>query len=310
MPQWAGSSWYFLRYMDPHNSEALASKEALDYWAPVDWYNGGMEHTTLHLLYSRFWYKFLYDIGIAPTKEPYFKRTSHGMILGENGEKMSKSRGNVVNPDEIVDEYGADTLRLYEMFIGDFEKAAPWSSSSIKGCRRFIERYWNLQSILSGKKDIRPQLEASFHKTIKKVSEDIENLKFNTAIAYLMALINEIYESGSITIEELKIFTKLLNPFAPHVTEEVWKNQNFGKKFVCEQTWPKYDENKCADKEIEIAVQVNGKIRARIVVPIDANAEKVKEIAKKEKTVLDSIGSLNILKQIYVPGKLLNIVAK
>ena len=310
MPQWAGSSWYFLRYMDPHNSEALASKEALDYWAPVDWYNGGMEHTTLHLLYSRFWYKFLYDIGIAPTKEPYFKRTSHGMILGENGEKMSKSRGNVVNPDEIVDEYGADTLRLYEMFIGDFEKAAPWSSSSIKGCRRFIERYWNLQSILSGKKDIRPQLEASFHKTIKKVSEDIENLKFNTAIASLMALINEIYESGSITIEELKIFTKLLNPFAPHVTEEVWKNQNFGKKFVCEQTWPKYDENKCADKEIEIAVQVNGKIRVRIVVPIDANAEKVKEIAKKEKTVLDSIGSLNILKEIYVPGKLLNIVAK
>ena len=310
MPQWAGSSWYFLRYMDPHNSEALASKKALEYWAPVDWYNGGMEHTTLHLLYSRFWYKFLYDIGIAPTKEPYFKRTSHGMILGENGEKMSKSRGNVVNPDEIVDEYGADTLRLYEMFIGDFEKAAPWSSSSIKGCRRFIERYWNLQSILSGKKDIRPQLEASFHKTIKKVSEDIENLKFNTAIASLMALINEIYESGSITIEELKIFTKLLNPFAPHVTEEVWKNQNFGKKFVCEQTWPKYYENKCADKEIEIAVQVNGKIRARIVVPIDANAEKVKEIAKKEKTVLDSIGSLNILKEIYVPGKLLNIVAK
>ena len=310
MPQWAGSSWYFLRYMDPHNSEALASKEALDYWAPVDWYNGGMEHTTLHLLYSRFWYKFLYDIGIAPTKEPYFKRTSHGMILGENGEKMSKSRGNVVNPDEIVDEYGADTLRLYEMFIGDFEKAAPWSSSSIKGCRRFIERYWNLQSILSDKKDIRPQLEASFHKTIKKVSEDIENLKFNTAIASLMALINEIYESGSITIEELKIFTKLLNPFAPHVTEEVWKNQNFGKKFVCEQTWPKYDKNKCADKEIEIAVQVNGKIRSRIVVPIDANAEKVKEIAKKEKTVLDSIGSLNILKEIYVPGKLLNIVAK
>lgn len=310
MPQWAGSSWYFLRYMDPHNSEALASKEALNYWSPVDWYNGGMEHTTLHLLYSRFWHKFLYDIGIVPTKEPYLKRTSHGMILGENGEKMSKSRGNVVNPDEIVNEYGADTMRLYEMFIGDFEKSAPWSSASIKGCRRFIERYWNLQTILSSKKEIRPKLEASFHKTIKKVTEDIENLKFNTAIAALMALINEIYDSGSITIDELKIFTKLLNPFAPHVTEEVWENQRFNDKYVCYQEWPKYDESKCVDKETEIAVQVNGKVRARIVVPIDIDKKEIAEIAKNEESVKEYIKDFNIVKEIYIPGKIFNIVAK
>ena len=245
MPQWAGSSWYFLRYMDPHNDKALASKEAIKYWSPVDWYNGGMEHTTLHLLYSRFWHKFLYDIGVVNTPEPYAKRTSHGMILGENGEKMSKSRGNVVNPDEIVDEYGADTLRLYEMFIGDFEKAAPWSQSSIRGCRRFIERYYNLQTILNNADGIRPELESSFHKAIKKVGDDIENIKFNTAIATLMALINDITATGAITKEELRIFTILLNPFAPHVTEEVFEMCKLGDGIVAEQKWPEYDEAKC-----------------------------------------------------------------
>ena len=242
MPQWAGSSWYFLRYMDPHNDESFASKEALNYWHQVDWYNGGMEHTTLHLLYSRFWHKFLYDIGQVPTAEPYAKRTSHGMILGENGEKMSKSRGNVVNPDDVVNEFGADTLRLYEMFIGDFEKAAPWSNAGIKGCRRFIERYWNLQSILVDGEAIRPEMENSFHKAIKKVSYDIENLKFNTAIAALMALMNVIAEKGSINKAELSVFTMLLNPFAPHVTEEVWSEMKLGEGMVTEQIWPKYDE--------------------------------------------------------------------
>ena len=260
MPQWAGSSWYFLRYTDPANSKELASKENLEYWLPVNWYNGGMEHTTLHLLYSRFWYKFLYDIGVVPTKEPYLKRTSHGMILGENNEKMSKSRGNVVNPDEIVKDYGADTMRLYEMFIGDFEKSAPWSTAGIRGSRRFIERYWNLQNIISEEKGIRSSLEVSINKAIKKVSEDIEELKFNTAIACLMSLINEIYDTGSITIDELKIFTKLLSPFAPHVTEEIWEKLNLGQGFASNSEWPSYDEKKCVDNFIEIAVQVNGKI--------------------------------------------------
>ena len=267
MPQWAGSSWYFLRYMDPHNDKALASKEAIKYWSPVDWYNGGMEHTTLHLLYSRFWHKFLYDIGVVNTPEPYAKRTSHGMILGENGEKMSKSRGNVVNPDEIVDEYGADTLRLYEMFIGDFEKAAPWSQSSIRGCRRFIERYYNLQTILNDADGIRPELESSFHKAIKKVGDDIENIKFNTAIATLMALINDITATGAITKEELRIFTILLNPFAPHVTEEVFEMCKLGDGIVAEQKWPEYDEAKCKDETIEIVVQVNGKIKTKLNIP-------------------------------------------
>ena len=241
MPQWAGSSWYYLRYMDPHNKNAIASKEALNYWSPVDWYNGGMEHTTLHLLYSRFWHKFLYDIGVVPTPEPYAKRTSHGMILGENGEKMSKSRGNVVNPDEIVDEYGADTMRLYEMFIGDFEKAAPWSKASIRGCRRFVERYWNLQSVLIDGDKIRPELEGAFNKAIKKVGEDIENIKFNTAIATLMALINDISNVKSINKEELRIFSILLNPFAPHVTEEVYEACKLGNGILAEAEWPEYD---------------------------------------------------------------------
>ncbi len=310
MPQWAGSSWYYLRYMDPHNKEALASKEAIDYWSPVDWYNGGMEHTTLHLLYSRFWHKFLYDLGIVPTKEPYQKRTSHGMILGENGEKMSKSRGNVVNPDDIVEEYGADTMRMYEMFIGDFEKAAPWNPSSIKGCRRFIERYWNLQSILIEGEAVRPELESAFHKTIKKVGDDIENIKFNTAIAALMALINDISNVGSINKEELRIFTILLNPFAPHVTEEVFKVCVLGEGIVAQQEWPSYDESKCREDTVEIAVQINGKLRSRIVIPADASSEQALAAAKADQKAAAALSGLHIMKEIYVKGKLVNIVAK
>lgn len=310
MPQWAGSSWYFLRYMDPHNDESFASKEALNYWHQVDWYNGGMEHTTLHLLYSRFWHKFLYDIGQVPTAEPYAKRTSHGMILGENGEKMSKSRGNVVNPDDVVNEFGADTLRLYEMFIGDFEKAAPWSNAGIKGCRRFIERYWNLQSILVDGEAIRPEMENSFHKAIKKVSYDIENLKFNTAIASLMALMNVIAEKGSINKAELSVFTMLLNPFAPHVTEEVWSEMKLGEGMVTEQPWPKYDESKCKDDVIEIVVQVNGKVRARLCVVADIQKDDAIALAKAEDRIAAEINGKNVVKEIYVPGKLVNIVVK
>ena len=310
MPQWAGSSWYFLRYMDPHNDESFASKEALNYWHQVDWYNGGMEHTTLHLLYSRFWHKFLYDIGQVPTAEPYAKRTSHGMILGENGEKMSKSRGNVVNPDDVVNEFGADTLRLYEMFIGDFEKAAPWSNAGIKGCRRFIERYWNLQSILVDGEAIRPEMENSFHKAIKKVSYDIENLKFNTAIASLMALMNVIAEKGSINKTELSVFTMLLNPFAPHVTEEVWSEMKLGEGMVTEQIWPKYDESKCKDDVIEIVVQVNGKVRTRLSVAADIQKDDAIALAKAEDRIAAEINGKNVVKEIYVPGKLVNIVVK
>ena len=310
MPQWAGSSWYFLRYMDPHNDESFASKEALNYWHQVDWYNGGMEHTTLHLLYSRFWHKFLYDIGQVPTAEPYAKRTSHGMILGENGEKMSKSRGNVVNPDDVVNEFGADTLRLYEMFIGDFEKAAPWSNAGIKGCRRFIERYWNLQSILVDGEAIRPEMENSFHKAIKKVSYDIENLKFNTAIAALMALMNVIAEKGSINKAELYVFTMLLNPFAPHVTEEIWSEMKLGEGMVTEQIWPKYDESKCKDDVIEIVVQVNGKVRTRLYVAADIQKDDAIALAKAEDRIAAEINGKNVVKEIYVPGKLVNIVVK
>ena len=310
MPQWAGSSWYYLRYMDPHNPDAIASKEALDYWHAVDWYNGGMEHTTLHLLYSRFWHKFLYDIGVVPTKEPYMKRTSHGMILGENGEKMSKSRGNVVNPDDIVNEYGADTLRLYEMFIGDFEKAAPWSPSSIRGCRKFIERFWNLQDIMTGESFIRPELEKEFHKTIKKVGSDIENIKFNTAIAALMALINSITATGKVTKKELEIFAILLNPFAPHVTEELWEVCGLGKGILAEAKWPEYDESKCVDDTIEIAVQINGKIRAKLNIAADAQQDQVLALAKAELKVADAIRGMNIVKELYVKGRLVNIVVK
>lgn len=310
MPQWAGSSWYYLRYMDPHNTKELASKEALEYWSPVDWYNGGMEHTTLHLLYSRFWHKFLYDIGIVPTKEPYKKRTSHGMILGENGEKMSKSRGNVVNPDEIVEEYGADTMRLYEMFIGDFEKAAPWSPSSIRGCRRFVERFWNLQSILVDENVIRPELESSFNKAIKKVGDDIENIKFNTAIAALMSLINDVTAFGSISKKELEIFAILLNPFAPHVTEEIWEVCSLGEGIVAEQKWPDYDESKCKEDTVEIAVQVNGKIKAKLNIPAEAQQEEVLKMAKENENVANALENMNIIKEIYIKGRLVNIVVK
>ena len=310
MPQWAGSSWYFLRYMDPHNNETLASKEALEYWSPVDWYNGGMEHTTLHLLYSRFWHKFLYDIGVVPTPEPYAKRTSHGMILGENGEKMSKSRGNVVNPDDIVNEYGADTMRLYEMFIGDFEKAAPWSQASIRGCRRFIERYWNLQNNLIDGDKIRPELESAFHKTIKKVGDDIENIKFNTAIAALMALINDISNAKSINKEELRIFSILLNPFAPHVTEEVYQACSLGDGILAEAKWPEYDVAKCVDESVEIVVQVNGKIKAKLNIPVDADRNAMLELAKADEKVQAAIGNMNIIKEIAVPKKLVNFVVK
>ena len=310
MPQWAGSSWYYLRYMDPHNKNAIASKEALDYWSPVDWYNGGMEHTTLHLLYSRFWHKFLYDIGVVPTPEPYAKRTSHGMILGENGEKMSKSRGNVVNPDEIVDEYGADTMRLYEMFIGDFEKAAPWSKASIRGCRRFVERYWNLQSVLIDGDKIRPELEGAFNKAIKKVGEDIENIKFNTAIATLMALINDISNVKSINKEELRIFSILLNPFAPHVTEEVYEACKLGNGILAEAEWPEYDESKCVDESVEIVVQVNGKIKAKLNIPVDADKDAVLDLAKNDENVKKAIDGMKIIKEIVVPKKLVNLVVK
>ena len=310
MPQWAGSSWYFLRYMDPHNSEALASKEALNYWSPVDWYNGGMEHTTLHLLYSRFWHKFLYDLGVVPTAEPYAKRTSHGMILGENGEKMSKSRGNVVNPDDIVNEYGADTMRLYEMFIGDFEKAAPWSPSSIRGCRRFIERFYNLQTILTDGDAIRPELESAFHKAIKKVGDDIENIKFNTAIAALMSLINDVTSFGSISKKELAVFSILLNPFAPHVTEEVWDACKLGEGIVAEQSWPEYDESKCVEETIEIAVQVNGRIKTKLNIAVDAEQDEVLSLSKSDENVAKAIEGKNIVKEIYVKGRIVNIVVK
>ncbi len=310
MPQWAGSSWYFLRYTDPHNKNELASKKNLNYWLPVDLYNGGMEHTTLHLLYSRFWYKFLYDIGVVPTKEPYLKRTSHGLIIGENNEKMSKSKGNVVNPDDIVNEFGADTLRLYEMFIGDYEKSAPWSTNGIKGCRRFIERYWNFQNILSDKIEIRACLELSINKAIKKVSSDIEEMKFNTAIACLMSLMNEIYDIGSITIEEFKIFTKLLNPFAPHVTEEVWHLLGFDENFVSISNWPTYDENKCIDSTIEIVVQINGKIRSKLKISKDLSKESIITLAKNDSKISAILETSIIIKEIYVEGKLLNFVVK
>ena len=308
MPQWAGSSWYFLRYTDPHNDKALASKEALEYWTPVDWYNGGMEHTTLHLLYSRFWHKFLYDIGVVPTSEPYMKRTSHGMILGENGEKMSKSRGNVVNPDEIVDRYGADTMRLYEMFIGDFEKAAPWNSDSIKGCKRFVERYWNLQKIVADGDGYSSELEALMHKTIKKVTEDIDNLKCNTAIAAMMTLLNKVYEKKSITRAELRDLTIMLNPFAPHVTEELWEKMDFGGA-VHDAKWPEYDESKTVENSVEIVLQIMGKVRSRMTIPVDMPKDEVIALAKADEKIAAAIEGKTIKKEIYVPNKLVNIVA-
>ena len=309
MPQWAGSSWYFLRYTDPKNSDAFAGEEALKYWLPVDWYNGGMEHTTLHLLYSRFWHKVLYDMGYVPTPEPYQKRTSHGMILGENGEKMSKSRGNVVNPDDIVRDYGADTMRLYEMFIGDFEKAAPWSSNSIKGCKRFLERVWSLADIVTDGEEYSKELESNFHRTVKKVSEDIETLKMNTAIAAMMALVNDISAKGSLTRGEWKTFLILLNPFAPHITEELWELAGF-EGMLSSAKWPEFDEEKCKDREIEIVVQLSGKIKAKLMVAADASKEEVLAAAKKQEKVSAELEGKQIIKEIYVPGKLVNIVAK
>ena len=308
MPQWAGSSWYFLRYMDPNNNDALASKEAMEYWGPVDWYNGGMEHTTLHLLYSRFWHKFLYDIGVVPTKEPYAKRTSHGMILGENGEKMSKSRGNVVNPDEIVETYGADTMRLYEMFIGDFEKAAPWSPKSIKGCRRFIERVWNLFEKVEDGDTYSKQHEVLMHKTIKKVGEDIENLKANTAIAAMMSMVNDFYDKG-INKAEYKTLLKLVCPFAPHVAEELWSM--LGETSVLSlESWPEYDENKTQESSVQIAVQVNGKLRATISLPVDCEQQLAIDTALADEKVQKAVEGKNIVKTIVVKNKIVNLVVK
>lgn len=308
MPQWAGSSWYFLRYMDPHNDKAIASKEALEYWSPVDWYNGGMEHTTLHLLYSRFWHKFLYDIGVVPAKEPYAKRTSHGMILGENGEKMSKSRGNVVNPDEIVDTYGADTMRLYEMFIGDFEKAAPWSPKSIKGCRRFLERIWNLFEQVQEGDSYSEQHEVLMHKTIKKVGEDIENLKANTAIAALMSMVNEFYDKG-VNKAEYKTLLTLVSPFAPHITEELWNMLGEAGVLSLEK-WPEYDEAKTVESSIEIGVQVNGKLKGTIQLPVDCEKQVAVDAALSDEKVKKAVEGKNIVKTIVVKNKIVNLVVK
>ncbi|MDR3312875.1 MAG: leucine--tRNA ligase [Oscillospiraceae bacterium] len=309
MPQWAGSSWYFLRYCDPNNDAALASKEALEYWMPVNWYNGGMEHTTLHLLYSRFWHKFLYDIGVAPQSEPYAKRTSQGMILGEDGEKMSKSRGNVVNPDDIINAFGADTMRLYIMFIGDFEKTAAWNSASVKGCRRFLERVWGLTELLTPGEGYRPAFEGEFHRAIRKVSLDTEALKHNTAIAALMALLNGIYESGSITRGELKTFLLLLNPFAPHMTEELWEQLRFGGR-VTDQSWPAYDEAKCTEQTIEIAVQVCGKLKGKLVIAADLPEAEVLALAKAEPKTAEAIAGKQMVKEFYIKGRLVNLVVK
>ena len=306
MPQWAGSSWYFLRYTDPTNKEALAGKEALKYWLPVDWYNGGMEHTTLHLLYSRFWHRFLYDQGVVPTPEPYRKRTSHGMILGSNGEKMSKSRGNVVNPDEIVQDYGADTLRTYEMFIGAFDLSAAWSEDGVKGCRRFLERVWKLQDILVDGDAYSADLETKMHQTIKKVSQDFETLKYNTAIAAMMGLINEFYKKNSITKGEYKTLLILLNPVAPHITEELWQTVGYEGR-VYQQTWPEYDEAKTVESTVEIAVQINGKVKTTIMIAKDE--AQASAIAKAKEALGDKLTG-NVIKEIYVPGRLVNIVAK
>ncbi len=309
MPQWAGSSWYFLRYTDPHNDEAFASKEALDYWLPVDWYNGGMEHTTLHLLYSRFWHKFLYDIGAVPTKEPYMKRTSHGMILGENNEKMSKSRGNVVNPDDVVNEFGADAFRTYEMFIGAFDQSTPWSQQGLKGCYKFLERVWNIQEMLTDEKGYSKELEKAVHKTIKKVGEDFERMKFNTAIAAMMSLVNDFYKKGSVTKGEYMTLITILNPVAPHMTEELWEKYGNGG-LLSISAWPKYDEDKTVDDEIEIAVQINGKVKDKAVIPAGLNREETEKAVMDTDAVKALIAGKNVVKVIPVPDKLVNIVVK
>ncbi len=309
MPQWAGSSWYFLRYIDPNNTNALADIEKLRYWGQVDWYNGGMEHVTRHMIYSRFWHKFLYDIGAVPNDEPYAKRTAQGLILGPDGDKMSKSKGNVVDPNDVVDEFGADVLRSYVLFMGDYEKAAPWSASSVKGCKRFIDRTWGLQDILTDGDEYSKELESAFHKTIKKVTEDIENMKFNTAIAALMTLLNAIYDKGAINKAELKTFVTLLNPFAPHVTEEIWAQQNFGG-MLANGNWVDFDEAKCVDDEIEIVAQINGKVRAKLMIPAEIEAADAIALAKKDENVAKAIEGKQIVKELYVKGRLVNIVVR
>lgn len=310
MPQWAGSSWYFLRYVDPHNDKTFADYDKLKYWMPVDWYNGGMEHVTRHLIYSRFWYKFLYDLGVVPYEEPYQKRTAQGLILGPDGVKMSKSRGNVIDPNEVVDVYGADVLRTYVLFMGDYEQAAPWSESSVKGCKRFIDRVFNLQEILTDGDEYSKELMSAMHKTVKKVSEDIEQMKYNTAIAALMTLLNKIYENGKINRAELKTLIILVNPFAPHVTEEMWANCGYGEMLAKDAKWPSFDEAKCIDSTVEIVVQINGKIRARLSVPADIESDKAIALAKKDEGIAAALEGKNIIKEIYVKGKLVNIVAK
>lgn len=310
MPQWAGSSWYFLRYVDPHNDKTFADYDKLKYWMPVDWYNGGMEHVTRHLIYSRFWYKFLYDLGVVPYEEPYQKRTAQGLILGPDGVKMSKSRGNVIDPNEVVDVYGADVLRTYVLFMGDYEQAAPWSESSVKGCKRFIDRVFNLQEILTDGDEYSKELMSAMHKTVKKVSEDIEQMKYNTAIAALMTLLNKIYENGKINRAELKTLIILVNPFAPHVTEEMWANCGYGEMLAKDAKWPSFDGAKCVDSTVEIVVQINGKIRARLSVPTDIESDKAIALAKKDEGIAAALEGKNIIKEIYVKGKLVNIVAK
>ncbi len=310
MPQWAGSSWYFLRYVDPHNDKTFADYDKLKYWMPVDWYNGGMEHVTRHLIYSRFWYKFLYDLGVVPYEEPYQKRTAQGLILGPDGVKMSKSRGNVIDPNEVVDVYGADVLRTYVLFMGDYEQAAPWSESSVKGCKRFIDRVFNLQEIMTDGDEYSKELMSAMHKTVKKVSEDIEQMKYNTAIAALMTLLNKIYENGKINRAELKTLIILVNPFAPHVTEEMWANCGYGEMLAKDAKWPSFDEAKCIDSTVEIVVQINGKIRARLSVPTDIESDKAIALAKKDEGIAAALEGKNIIKEIYVKGKLVNIVAK
>lgn len=310
MPQWAGSSWYFLRYIDPDNNDAFASKEAIDYWMPVDWYNGGMEHTTLHLLYSRFWHKFLYDQGLVSCSEPYMKRTSHGMILGENGEKMSKSRGNVVNPDDVVNEFGADTLRTYEMFIGAFDLSAAWSMEGVKGCRRFLERVWKLQDMLVDGDAYRPEIETKLHQTIKKVSNDFEGLKFNTAIAAMMSLVNDFYKANSVNKAEYATLLLLLNPVAPHMTEELWETNFAGTGRAYQQKWPEYDEAKTVESNVEIAVQINGKVKATLMVGLDEEESSVKEKAHAIAAIADLMAGKTVVKEIYVKGRILNIVVK
>ncbi|MBR0542271.1 MAG: leucine--tRNA ligase [Clostridia bacterium] len=310
MPQWAGSSWYFLRYIDPHNDKALADMDKLKYWGPVDWYNGGMEHVTRHMIYSRFWHRFLYDIGVVPFKEPYLKRTAQGLILGPDGVKMSKSRGNVIDPNEVVDVYGADVLRTYVLFMGDYEQAAPWSESSVKGCKRFVDRLWKLQDILCDGDEYSPELSSSMHKTVKKVTEDIEQMKFNTAIAAIMTLLNTIYDNGKINRAELKDLLLITNPFAPHITEEMWSTLGYGEMMAKDGVWPSFDEAKCVDATVEIVVQINGKIRAKLNIPVDISNEDAIALAKEDEKIKEELAGKNIIKEIYVKGKLVNIVAK